>query len=263
MMENVAFRGFSAVTPENTLTAFRRAAQAGCQRLRSDLRLSRDGEIFLFADPSLHRVTGTHGWLHRLSAEELLERPVHFRGRSLRRERLTRLAELMDFALDEGLGLQLEIHSGSSPRWKDLVAPTVDAVLRGLVPWSGRVDLQLVSGDARVLRELLARSPWPVGALLRRLSEGWTALRQDRLELLVAEREVFFAPYRRRSLEQMRQGARSLLEACRSSRRRFYAGPVSRLSEMEVLRQLDLDGVLSPNPAQFAALELGRDASRR
>ena len=261
MMESIAFRGFAAVTPENTLTAFRRAAEAGCHRIRTDLRLSRDGAIFLFADPSLHRVTGTHGWIHQLDAADLVARPVLFRGRGRRRERLARLEELLDFAAAENLGLQLEIRTGSSPRWKDLIAPTVDAVLRALSPWSGRVDLQLLAGEGRLLRELLDRSPWPVGLRLRRLSEGWSALRQERLELLVAERELFFAPYRKRRMDQLRQGALRLVEACHASRRLFHAGPVDHPAEAALLRQLDLDGLVGPNPAHLAELGLRRDAS--
>ena len=262
-MESVAFRGFSAVTPENTMTAFRRAAQAGCDRIRSDLRLSRDGEIFLFADPSLHRMTGTHGWLHQLDAADLAARPVLFRGRGRRRERLPRLDPLLAFAADEGLGLQLEIRTGSSPRWRTLIPETVDVVLRALAPWSGRVDLQLLAGDDRLLRELLARSPWSVGTRISRLAEGWTALQRERLDFLVAEREVFFAPYRRRSLEQLRQGSLKLIEACRTGRRLFHADPVTLRSEAEVLCKLELDGLVSPNPALLAELGLGRVLPRR
>ena len=253
-MENVAYRGFSAVTPENTLTSFRRAAQAGCRRIATELRLSRDAQIFCFADPSLHRVTGTHGWLHRLEAEDIRRRPVPFGGNAFRVERIAPLDGLLAFADGEELGLLLSIPSGTSPRWRNLAEPTTDAVLAALDPWRGRIDILLASADRRILRRLKERSKWPVGALVDRSVDGFHQLDEPRIDFLVGDRKIFVSPHRRRHPDDFLHGGLELLDECRRLGRRFYLGPVRKRAELRRLLRLEPDGLLTPHTAQLEAL---------
>jgi glycerophosphoryl diester phosphodiesterase len=254
----VAFRGFSAVTPENTLTAFRRAGQAGCHRLSSELRLSRDGRVFCFADPSLHRITGSHGWFHRLSAFEIRLRSLPFGGNAFRVERIPPLEDLLDFARDENLALQLSIPVGTSPRWRGIIDSSAEAVLDILAPWQGKLDLQLCTSDRRMLKSLLARSPWPVGGNPERYGEGLAFLEEPGLAFLVVSRDLFI-PARRRKRDSFLAGGMDLLDACRKRGLRFYIGPVRKRPELDRLRALDLDGILSPHTAQLAALGIRRN----
>lgn len=39
MMKNIAHRGFSAAYPENTMLAFRKAVEAGCDGIEMDIRV--------------------------------------------------------------------------------------------------------------------------------------------------------------------------------------------------------------------------------
>ena len=54
----IAHRGFSARYPENTLTAYRAAIEAGADLVESDARLSRDGVVWCCHDATLARLTG-------------------------------------------------------------------------------------------------------------------------------------------------------------------------------------------------------------
>lgn len=54
----VAHRGASALAPENTLAAFRRALDYGVAAIESDVRLTRDGHVVLCHDDNLTRLTG-------------------------------------------------------------------------------------------------------------------------------------------------------------------------------------------------------------
>ena len=56
---------------ENTLHAFRHAAGLGYQYLETDVHLTRDGQLVAFHDALLDRMTGRHGELAALLAEEL------------------------------------------------------------------------------------------------------------------------------------------------------------------------------------------------
>ncbi len=56
--------------PENSLSAFRRAARAG-YGVELDIRPSADGEAMVFHDASLRRMCGKEGFVHELTAAEL------------------------------------------------------------------------------------------------------------------------------------------------------------------------------------------------
>lgn len=66
-----AHRGGAALWPENTLEAFRGAIQLGCSHLETDARMTRDGQIVLFHDPTLERTTDGVGQVSAYTLEQL------------------------------------------------------------------------------------------------------------------------------------------------------------------------------------------------
>lgn len=68
---NVAHRGASEVSPENTLEAFRRAREAGAGGLELDVHLSSDGHVVVIHDESLGRTTDGSGEVRDMTLEEL------------------------------------------------------------------------------------------------------------------------------------------------------------------------------------------------
>lgn len=60
-MMNLAHRGASEYAPENTLAAFYKAIEMGANGLETDLRITKDGVIFLFHDDELNRTTNGSG----------------------------------------------------------------------------------------------------------------------------------------------------------------------------------------------------------
>ena len=76
MIEIIAHRGFSAVAPENTLSAVRRALEAGADAVEWDLQTASCGTPVLFHDAHLGRTSNgvgpvrrrTFGQLHALDA---------------------------------------------------------------------------------------------------------------------------------------------------------------------------------------------------
>lgn len=57
MTENFAHRGFSAAYPENTMLAFQKAYEAGCQGIELDVHLSSDGVPVVIHDEKVDRTT--------------------------------------------------------------------------------------------------------------------------------------------------------------------------------------------------------------
>ncbi|RYP30895.1 hypothetical protein DL767_006027 [Monosporascus sp. MG133] len=95
----IAHRGYSAVAPENTIEAFRRAAEAGAHAFETDLRLSRDGVVVLMHDASLKRTFGEdskvrdHDWGY-LSQLRTLRKP---------HQPMARLVDLLEYMNEPGL----------------------------------------------------------------------------------------------------------------------------------------------------------------
>ncbi|HCJ76546.1 glycerophosphodiester phosphodiesterase family protein [Thermoguttaceae bacterium LCP21S3_D4] len=63
MVKNIAHRGFSGKYPENTMLAFEKAIEAGCDGIELDVQLSKDGIPVIVHDERLARTTGESGFV--------------------------------------------------------------------------------------------------------------------------------------------------------------------------------------------------------
>ena len=70
-MKVIAHRGASGCAPENTLAAFRRAAEMGAGFIETDLQLTRDGRLVAIHDETLDRTTNGTGPVSAATFEEL------------------------------------------------------------------------------------------------------------------------------------------------------------------------------------------------
>ncbi|RYP90708.1 hypothetical protein DL770_003173 [Monosporascus sp. CRB-9-2] len=136
----IAHRGYSAVAPENTIEAFRRAAEAGAHAFETDLRLSRDGVVVLMHDASLKRTFGEdskvrdHDWSY-LSQLRTLRKP---------HQPMARLVDLLEYMNESGLEqiwVMFDIKRDGDPgEMLQRIAAALDSVpARGGRPWRDRV----------------------------------------------------------------------------------------------------------------------------
>jgi glycerophosphoryl diester phosphodiesterase len=70
-MDVIAHRGASGTCPENTLPAFRRAAEVGAQMVELDVQLTRDRRPVVIHDWTLDRTTSGTGAVRRRSLAEI------------------------------------------------------------------------------------------------------------------------------------------------------------------------------------------------
>lgn len=66
-----AHRGFSAIAPENTLPAFRKAVEIGADGIECDIHLTRDGKYVVCHDGSIDRTSNGSGEISEMTFEEL------------------------------------------------------------------------------------------------------------------------------------------------------------------------------------------------
>lgn len=105
----IAHRGASALAPENTLAAFRRAIADGAEGIEFDVRLTKDGAVVVFHDATLRRLTNRKNLVSSLPLEELqtLDIGSWFSRRKasgatvdFSAERIPTLRETLDFLQD-------------------------------------------------------------------------------------------------------------------------------------------------------------------
>lgn len=105
----IAHRGASALAPENTLAAFRRAVADGAEGVEFDVRLSKDGTVVVFHDATLQRLSERKNLVSSLNIEELqtIDIGSWFARRKANRpdddfsaERIPTLIETLDFLKD-------------------------------------------------------------------------------------------------------------------------------------------------------------------
>ena len=106
---NIAHRGASGTFPENTLSAFRAAADAGATMCELDVQLTRDGEVVVIHDETVDRTTGGAGEVAAMTLAELrrLNAGAKFKT-GARRESIPTLNEVFD-ALGGRCALNIEL----------------------------------------------------------------------------------------------------------------------------------------------------------
>jgi len=123
----VGHRGASGLAPENTLAAFRVAAELGVDGIEFDVQRTADGELIVFHDDELERVTDGSGLVYEKTLAEVkaLDAGRWF-GAAFAGERVPTLAET--FELCRGTDLLLFIELKDPWRFPGVEAAVVEMI---------------------------------------------------------------------------------------------------------------------------------------
>jgi len=112
----IAHRGDRANAPENTLAAFKQAADKGADAIEFDVKLTADGEVVVLHDQTVDRTTSGRGNVSRLSLATLreLDASVQFSGQ-FPAEKIPTLAEVFE-TVGNKLYMNIELTNYSTPR---------------------------------------------------------------------------------------------------------------------------------------------------
>ena len=72
-MKIFAHRGFSGKYPENTMLAFQKAYEVGCDGIELDVQMTKDGVLVIMHDETIDRTTNGTGTLRDYTYEELCQ----------------------------------------------------------------------------------------------------------------------------------------------------------------------------------------------
>lgn len=118
----IAHRGASAYAAENTLAAFRKAAELDADMVELDVQLTRNGAAVVFHDHVVDHVTDGQGAVRDLSLTHL--KTLTVAGPDGSRQPIPTLEEAIACCLEHDLGLYIEIKAGGA------VPAVVEAIQR-------------------------------------------------------------------------------------------------------------------------------------
>lgn len=127
-MQIFAHRGFSSQYPENTMTAFRKALEAGADGIEMDARLTQDGKIVIMHDPTIDRTTNGKGKVRSLTFKEILGLDAGIKkGVVFENERVPVLEQVLD-ELGGKLLLNIELCNYDEGDNRQLANQTVELI---------------------------------------------------------------------------------------------------------------------------------------
>lgn len=119
----VAHRGDKVHAPENTLSAFKLAAEKGADAVEFDVKLTTDGQVIVLHDPTVDRTTDGTGNVAQLPLAALrdLDAGAWFSGQ-FRGEKIPTLDEVFE-TVGKRIHMNVELTNYSTPR--DALVPKV------------------------------------------------------------------------------------------------------------------------------------------
>ncbi|MBC2582669.1 glycerophosphodiester phosphodiesterase [Clostridium sp. DJ247] len=107
---NIAHRGFSGMYPENTMLAFKKAVEAGCNGIETDLHMTKDGVIVLCHDEKIDRTTNGTGLIADYTYEELCKFDAGIKfGQQFHGEKIPSIDEFLEYVKDKDILINLEL----------------------------------------------------------------------------------------------------------------------------------------------------------
>lgn len=167
-----AHRGASAIAPENTIAAFRAAAEAGAKWVELDVALSADGTLVVIHDDSVDRTSSGKGSLGELTGAEIgaLDAGAWF-DPGFAGERIPTLAETIAALGELGLSANVEIKQHKHHKSLDQL---VCAVQADISKRAANTQIMISSFDPEALKAMHALEPELEMAMLwGRPPEDW------------------------------------------------------------------------------------------
>ena len=133
----VAHRGASGYAPENTLLAFKKAIEIGCDKIELDVRLTKDKKVIVIHDDDVDRTTDGRGKIAELTLKQIKKFNCE------ERQKIPTLQEVIDLCKGK-IDLQIELKAkGTARQVYDLI------VKNGILD-----DVTITSFKTRFLQEM-------------------------------------------------------------------------------------------------------------
>jgi len=218
----IAHRGASAAAPENTLAAFRLAADLGADGVELDVRRTVDGQLVVIHDASVDRTTNGTGRVAALTLDQVRRFDAGRKfGPPFRGERIPLLSQVF-----EVLGGRLLVDV-------EVKAAGVEAALLDLIRKTQMVDSVLISSfDAQVVAHVRDLAPEMPAGLLQSAADPYVA---------VSVRATAYLP-------EVTALTADVVASCRSHGLRVITWTVRTEEEARQALRVGVDGIIADDP---------------
>lgn len=174
----IAHRGLNRLAPENTLAAFRLAAEHGCQWIETDVDILKDGTPIIMHDTLLDRTTNATGYFYDLDSTDIANIDAgSWFSSQYAGEPIPTLRQLVDLMNETGLNANIELKSNE--RGKATSMQLIDNTLAELDRLDPEREIIISSFNHLLLHHVHeARPDIPIGALfvVDNLWEDWKSI---------------------------------------------------------------------------------------
>ena len=110
---NYAHRGFSGEYPENTMIAFEKAIEAGCEGIEMDVHFTKDGKLVIVHDELIDRTSDGKGFVKDYTYDELTKFDFSYTYKDkVGFCKIPTLEEFMELVHDKDIMINIELKTG-------------------------------------------------------------------------------------------------------------------------------------------------------
>jgi glycerophosphoryl diester phosphodiesterase len=189
--QRVAHRGGSLLAPENTLAAFRNALTLATDAIELDVQMSRDGQLIVFHDNTLERLTDGEGNIldHDFDYLRGLNAAAHFRDGWPVAQQIPTLREVLELARGRKqvyIEIKTSKRNGVEGRYPNIAR----AVVKEMQALAMIKQVVVISFDWPMLLAVKSLEPLlQTGAIVSK--EAWTPEGGQTLETLLDHMKTF------------------------------------------------------------------------
>jgi glycerophosphoryl diester phosphodiesterase len=133
MSKNIAHRGASGYYPENTMLAFEKAIEMGCDGIETDVHLTKDGIAVICHDETIDRTTDGNGFIKDYTYKELLRFDAGIKfGDKFKGLKIPSLDEFIDLIKNRDLIINFELKDDKI-KYKDIEKIVLDKIYKAKI----------------------------------------------------------------------------------------------------------------------------------
>ncbi len=228
----IAHKGANTFAPENSLPAFAKALDMGCDGIELDVRLCASGHVMVFHDRSTFRMTGMRHHIHRLTLDQI--KKLRLDGNTSPEFHIPTLSEVLELVGDNML-LNIEIKKETIT--KDSIE---ERILASISEFGLRDNVIISSFNPWVLKKVALLAPEVALGFVYRSRSQMMMLNEAPVTSMHASYRVLS----RRHLKNLRE--RGL---------KVFAWTVDREDVMIDMIKKGVDGIITNKPEFFFALK--------
>ncbi len=250
--QRVAHRGGSLLAPENTLAAFRNALTLATDAIELDVQMSRDGQLIVFHDNTLERLTdgqgnildGDFAYLRSLNAA------AHFKGGWPVAQQIPTLREVLELARGRKQ-VYIEIKTSKRDGVEGRYPNIAKAVVKEVQAHAMTKQIVVISFDWPMLLAVKSLEPLiQTGAIVSK--EAWIPGGEQALEALLDHMKTFACSWISFDYKLFTADMPAIVHK-RGLKLNLWT--VNTLEDMRRFAEAQVDSVTSDRPDLFSQLQ--------